>query len=89
LDSLRNESLAYTSFHIPESETVDTFIDKEVDNFVTSGMLQAILKDTCYVDRLNRDCEKIIKWLVEGITKDIYSENNILSAMRWLNKEGI
>lgn len=83
LRDIKSRSKSYTSFDIPYATTKDTFLDKKIDAIT----LQYIIKDKCYVERLNVDCENSIEWLLEKIETNHFDQNNYEVLVNWLESE--
>lgn len=75
---------SYKAFDFPSDEIKSAFLKKDD---IDTRWLQQIVKDKCYVDRLNITCRKLINWLIQEINNDNFTEDNIKSLNIWLDNE--
>lgn len=74
----------YNSFCIVEEETKNVFRSRAD---IQSNALQYIIKDKCYVDRLNINCRQVYDWIVAKIQSGEFCSQNITHLRNWLENE--
>jgi hypothetical protein len=80
----KSRSNSYKAFSILEEETKKLFLSKtDIDN----QTLQYIIKDKCYVVRLNIECKKLIDWLIKEIDTNCFNDENLAILAKWLENE--
>lgn len=84
LDFIKGRLSVYKPFDIPSDETKKVFL-KKTD--LDSVILQHIIKDNCYVERLTIASQILLDWIIEEINGSQFSSENSTLAVKWLKKE--
>jgi hypothetical protein len=84
LPLLQSRSNSYKAFSFLGKEAKELFLNKtDIDD----QTLQYIVKDKCYVVRLNIACKTLIDWLIEKIGSNYFSDENLAILVKWLGNE--
>lgn len=84
LQFIRYRIGTYKPFNIPLDKTKTAFQDKEN---IATDLKQAILNDTCHVERLAIAVDMAIDWLIKTINENSYPKDNMKVLGTWLRQE--